>query len=365
MHELMFMPEQERLDFEFYWKESFGALGNRKNPGGDLENNGVDYSQYLIPWCKGNSVSVDQNTLKEPRDIISLLINNYKNALHKIDSGKSDRRVVMRNRSCGITYYDIKDKLQQEPFAKSTRRGRLHTGDLTHKWTRVERILQLLLWSDHIALFSTDQNWDEKLQTKIKEKITNDITTGRGLVSERNQHYICNIIYERKSEGAHLRISANQKGWDTFVRDHFGAPLGIDGLTAGDMSTEGMMAQPKTIPYPLHLIFAECIARAFAVKGEWGKNQTIIRRNINDLAIDGNGSSISLDAYYNEFSRNGAGHMADFMIQRSIGDNTSATYKLMKIKDSEPWEWRIMLDPDMIRWRELGRERERERGNNE
>ena len=34
----MFMPEQERLDFEFYWKESFGALGNRKNPGGDLEN---------------------------------------------------------------------------------------------------------------------------------------------------------------------------------------------------------------------------------------------------------------------------------------------------------------------------------------
>jgi hypothetical protein len=72
------MPEQERLDFEYYWKESFGALGDRKNPGGDLENNGVDYSQYLIPWCKGNSVSVDQNTLKEPRDIISLLINNYK-----------------------------------------------------------------------------------------------------------------------------------------------------------------------------------------------------------------------------------------------------------------------------------------------
>ena len=110
------------------------------------------------------------------------------------------------------------------------------------------------------------------------------------------------------------------------------------------------------MPYPLHLIFAECIARAFAKKGEWGKNQSIIRRNINDLAIDGNGSSISLDDYYNEFSRHSAGHMADFMIQRSVGDNTAATYKLMKIENSLPREWRIILDPDMVRWRELGRE---------
>ena len=359
------MPEQERLDFEFYWKESFGTLGSRKNPGGDLENNGVDYSEYLVPWCKGNSVSVDQNTLKEPRDIISLLINNYKNALHRIDSGKSDRRVVMRDKSCGITYYDIKDKLQQEPFAKTTRRGDLYTGQVTHKWIRVERILQVLLLTDHIALFSSNQNWDEKTQNKIKVKIETDISTGRGIVSEaKNQMYICDFIHSRKSEGAHIRISANQKGWDTFVRDHFGAPSGIDGLTAGDMGTEGMMALPKTMPYPLHLIFAECIARAFAKKGEWGKNQSIIRRNINDLAIDGNGSSISLDDYYNEFSRHSAGHMADFMIQRSVGDNTAATYKLMKIENSLPREWRIILDPDMVRWRELGRERERERGDN-
>ena len=356
------MPEQERQDFEFYWRESFGNLGDRKNPGGDLENNGVDYSQYLIPWCKGNSVSVDQNTLKEPRDIISLLINNYKNALHRIDSGKSNRGVVMRDKSCGITYYDIKDKLQQEPFAKSTRRGNLHTGQVTHKWIRVERILQLLLWSDNIALFTSNHYSDPKLQNKIKGKIETDLTTGRGLVSDRNQMYICDIIHSRKSEGAHLRISANQKGWDTFVRDHFGAPSGIDGLIAGDMSTEGMMALPKTMPYPLHLIFAECIAKAFAKKGEWGKNQMIIRRKINDLAIDGNGSSISLDDYYNEFSRHSAGHMADFMIQRSIGDNTAASYKLIQIEDSIPREWRIKLDPDMVRWRELGRERERERG---
>jgi len=356
------VPEQERQDFEFFWRESFGNLGDRKNPGGDLENNGVDYSQYLIPWCKGNSVSVDQNTLKEPRDIISLLINNYKNALHRIDSGKSNRRVVMEDKSCGITYYDIKDKLQQEPFAKSTRRGNLHTGQVTHKWIRVERILQLLLWSDNIALFTSNHYSDPKLQNKIKGKIETDIATGRGLVSDQSQMYICDIIYSRKSEGAHLRISANQKGWDTFVRDHFGAPSGIDGLIAGDMSTEGMMALPKTMPYPLHLIFAECIAKAFAKKGEWGKNQMIIRRNINDLAIDGNGSSISLDDYYNEFSRHSAGHMADFMIQRSIGDNTAASYKLIQIEDSIPREWRIKLDPDMVRWRELGRERERERG---
>lgn len=357
------MPEQERVDFEHFWQNSFfGNNGIKKDPGGDSENNGVDYSQYLIPWCKGNSVSVDQNTLKEPRDIISLLINNYKNALHRIDSGKSDRRNVMANKSCGIDFYDIKDKLQSEPFAKFSRKGKVHTGDITHKWVRVERILQLLLWSDHLALFTSNQSWDQKLQQNIKEKINNDLTTGKGLVSERSQMYICDILMTRKSLGGHLRISANQKAWDTFVRDHFGAPKGITGLSPGDMSTEGMMAQPKTMPYPLHLIFAECIAKAFSKKGQWGKNQMTIRRNINDLAIDGNGSSISLDDYYNEFSRNNAGHMADYMIQRSIGDNTSATYKLVKIEDSIPLSWRIILDPDMIRWRELGRDRERERG---
>ncbi len=357
------MPEQERLDFEYYWVKSFFDSNSiKKDPGGNLDNNGVDYSQNLIPWCKGNSVSVDQNTLKEPRDIISLLINNYKNALHKIDSGKSNRQTVMRDKSCGIDFYSIKDKLQSEPFAKFSRKGKVHTGDLTHKWVRVERILQLLLFSDHLALFTSNQNWNKNLQQDIKEKITNDLTTGRGLASERSQMYLCDVLLKRKDSGGHLRISANQKGWDTFVRDHFGAPSGIDGLKPGDMSTEGMMAQPKTMPYPLHLIFAESIAKAFAKKGQWGKNQMIIRRNINDLAIDGNGSSISLDDYYNEFSRNSAGHMADFMIQRSIGDNTSATYKLVKIEDSEPRSWRILLDPDMVRWRELGRERERERG---
>ena len=56
--------------------------------------------------------------------------------------------------------------------------------------------------------------------------------------------------------------------------------------------------------------------------------------------------------------------MADFMIQRSIGDNTSATYRLTQIENSDPLSWRIVLDPDMVRWRELGRERERERGEN-
>ena len=359
------MPEQERIDFEYFWNKSFfDEDGNNKDPGGDFTNNGVDYSQSLIPWCKGNSVSVDQNTLKEPRDIISLLINNYKNALHKIDSGKSDRRTVMRDKSCGIGYYDIKDKLQSEPFAKFSRKGKVHTGDLTHKWVRVERILQLLLWSDHLALFTNNTSWDQKLQQNFKDKISYDLTSGQGLVSERSQMYICNMLLTKKGSGGHLRISANQKGWDTFVRDHFGAPSGIDGLKAGDMSTEGMVAQPKTMPYPLHLIFAECIAKAFAKNGQWGKNQMIIRRSINDLAIDGNGSSISLDDYYKEFSRNSAGHMADFMIQRSIGDNTSATYKLVKIEDSKPLSWRIILDPDMVRWREMSRERERERGEN-
>ena len=43
------MPEQERQDFEYFWGKSlFDENGNVKNPGGEIDNNGVDYFQNLI-----------------------------------------------------------------------------------------------------------------------------------------------------------------------------------------------------------------------------------------------------------------------------------------------------------------------------
>ena len=80
------MPKQEMEDFFRFWKESM-ILNEReaRNPGGVSKTEGVDYEKYLIPWCKGNSVSVDQNTLREPRVLITLLIRKFRDAIKKQD----------------------------------------------------------------------------------------------------------------------------------------------------------------------------------------------------------------------------------------------------------------------------------------
>ena len=108
------MPEQERGDFNSYWNESMLDEGDlTKNPGGDPNNNGVDYYNSLIPWCKGNSISVDQNTLKEPRDLISLLVTNYKNALYRLDSGYKrgrNNKPPILDHTSGVNFFDIKEK---------------------------------------------------------------------------------------------------------------------------------------------------------------------------------------------------------------------------------------------------------------
>jgi len=53
------VPAQDLADFAEYWSLSmFNSDGTEKQPGGNPDNGGVDYSEYLIPWCKGNSVSV-------------------------------------------------------------------------------------------------------------------------------------------------------------------------------------------------------------------------------------------------------------------------------------------------------------------
>ena len=64
------MPLQEWNDFCVYWRESMiDPVTDLPRPAGGSEHvvdgvTGVDYSKQLIPWCKGNSGSVDQNTLQ-------------------------------------------------------------------------------------------------------------------------------------------------------------------------------------------------------------------------------------------------------------------------------------------------------------
>ena len=54
--------------------------------------------------------------------------------------------------------------------------------------------------------------------------------------------------------------------------------------------------------------------------------------------------------------------MADYYLTRSVGDQTAAEFDLKEVEGSDPKSWVVKVDPLLIRWRELARDRSRERG---
>jgi hypothetical protein len=354
------MPAQELADFAEYWNLSmFQEDGRLRNPGGNPENGGVDYSQYLIPWCKGNSVSVDQSTLQGPRDLISLLLGKFRKRLYLVESGAARRL----GHQSGVTLNDLKPKFGQ-PFTKFNRRHQAR--DINPRWLDLERLLQVLLADGHIALFSESETLHPR-QQQIIDMIRNDGQTRgllvigeRGQPRYRDQMYIANSLDQSEETFGHIRMSRS-KGWELYLRDHYGAPDGVEGVIPGSLTGDAISFSNKAMPLPLHLVFAETMARAMYRGNEWGKNQSVIRRRISDIAIEGDGTSVSLDEYYTIFAQESAPHMADYFLGRSTGDIAAAKYEVFEVPDSDPKSWRARLDPDMVRWREIRRDRERER----
>ena len=147
------MPQQELADFAEYWNLSmYDENGKLRNPGGNPESGGVDYSQYLIPWCKGNSISVDQSTIRVPRDLISLLLGKFRERLYSVESGAARRL----GHQSGVTLDDLKPKFSQ-PFTKFNRRHEAR--DINPKWIDLERLLQVLLADGHAPSQAERNNW--------------------------------------------------------------------------------------------------------------------------------------------------------------------------------------------------------------
>ena len=343
------MPAQDLADFAEYWNLSmFDDSGRTRVPGGLVDEGGVDYGKYLIPWCKGNSVSVDQTTLRHPRDLVSMLVENYRSDIYRCDSSPRKRL----DHTCGVTFDDLV-RMFGKPLGRGGRRG---VGGLSFDWVRLERILgQMLVFGD-IAIFSNSNTLHPR-QNNIAEAIR----TRGSLANSWDEMDICRALEKRRDTLGHIRLS-RKKGWELYIRDHYGAPSGIDGLIPGNMVGLAPTRRASTMPYPLHLVYAETMARAMSRDGNvWGKNQSVIRREISDAVIDGNGSSLPLDDFYLIHSRNGASHMADHTFQRSIGDLSSARYELKEVPNSDPKAWVVKIDPELIRWRENRRERDRMR----
>jgi len=353
------VPGQELEDFANYWRESMinTDTGEPRPPGGsehldEFGVNGVDYANQLIPWCKGNSVSVDQTTLQLYRTLISALVENYKSRIRLVDAIGSIEKI---NHTAGLTSRDIK-MLYGDPTTRATRR--YATGEPTRNWKNAESLFVNLLVGGHISLYSSNNTLSNE-QSRIIKDINNDLASkeewmGRG---------ICQELTKTEGKGGHLRLNLEQ-GWETYIRDHYGAPAGVEGAIPGSLREDIIVPPntPQTMPLPLHIALSETLARAHGHgKGEntWGKNQSLIRRQIADKAIDGEGDRIPLDDYYIIFSRNSAGHMADSFFHRSISDKSAARYELIEVVNSKPKKWDVKLEPEFLRWRELRRERKR------
>ena len=355
------MPQQELADFAEYWNLSmYDESGKLRNPGGNPESGGVDYSQNLIPWCKGNSISVDQSTIRVPRDLISLLLGKFRGRLYSVES-RAARRLGHQS---GVTLADLKPKFGQ-PFTKFNRRHEAR--DINHKWIDLERLLQVLLADGHIALFSGADTLHPR-QNEIIGKIRNDGNT-RGLVvvdeergqpKFRDQMYIAAALSKSLQTFGHIRMSRS-KGWELYLRDHYGVPDGGEGTIPGSLTGDAVSFSNKAMPLPIHLVFAETMARAMYRGTPFGRNQSKIRRRICDSAIDGDGTTIPLDEYYTIFAQEDAAHMADYFLGRSTGDIAAAKYVVEDVPDSDPKSWRVRLDPDLVRWRENSRIWERDR----
>ena len=335
-------------DFDAVWRRAiFEEDGSKKFAGT------VDYSD-LLAWSKGNSISVDQSTISMGRSLMTLLADRLRNCLIKSDEG----RLAMRHwdRRAGATLTDL-----EKEFGTKVRMGRKYAFKVNRKWFRIESILQELFIRNNIDLY-----WDDN--TLIFDSVKREFARAFSDTTNVESHermYISEFLSVNSDRGAHIRLSHENKNWDVYIRDRYGAPPGVFGVEEGNLE-EGLTLGPKYLQADLHLAYGETIARKVSWKNgkERGLNQYKARVKICDLATKNDGK-ISLDAYYRIFFRQGAEHMADYYLTRSVGDRTAAEFQLHEVEGSDPKSWLVEVDPGLIRWRELHRDRRRERGDDE
>jgi hypothetical protein len=361
------MPKSELNDFINYWDSSMrtvigGQLSNRPPGGSGIAVggiSGVDYNSTLIPWCKGNSVSVDQRTLDPYRQVFQVLIGKAHNRLTLIDQGKlNDARI-----NSGLNYEDL-EKLYDKARAKGSRR--VAGGKFDKNWKKAETLFINLLQNNHIQLYENNDTHAKVIQGEILKQLNLGIHEKNWDKEDENEwmlHGICCFMRKYCNKGGHIRIN-EAFGWETYIRDRWGAPGGIPGTIAGNL-TKKYVGIP-TMNIPLHYVLAETLACAMMGgrgEKEWGTNQSKIRRDMADKALDHPlNNRINLNDYYMIFSKHSAAHMADSYFLRHIDDKTSARYELIEITGSNPKQWDVQFEPEFLRWRTNQRNRTRKTG---
>ena len=346
------MPLAEIQDFDRYWRQSMQDEDGNPRPEGGPESShegvaGVEYNKFLIPWCKGNSPSYDKTTMRISKWVLNKLVDRLRLMLRAQDMGKKSSM-----RSAGITSSDIESSM-----GKPVMSGK-NLGKFNPKWIAVEEVLLKLLEYNHIQIFSTLEQRSLDEEARVKDYLEN-----RGAEPLDMSAGICQFLTIKKTQdkGGHVRLS-RRFGWEAFVRDYFGAPHGVPGYVTGSLDQDVPKDLVPTMPIPLHLCLAETIANVTGnSRGVWGKGRIKVRREIVEGARPNSAGlvdRISLDQYYRIYAENNVLHMAETDLRSSNSNNASAEYELVEVNGSNPKSWDVLIDPYLIRWRELQRERE-------
>lgn len=342
------MIRDELDDFDYYWVEALLDQDRvTKNIPGESE-----YSD-LEAWSKGNSISIDQSTISIGRSLMTLLVDNLRKALTKMD-GPNGLSLDHEGKMAGVTISEI-----EAAVGFKSKRGRKYRDTLNPEWSRVEAILQELYSRKHIHLYENKNTGISKREESVIRNRIQNIE----VPIELGEFPISVFLTKNEDNGAHFRLNHSKYNWDTYIRDRFGCPPNTPGILAGNLY-EITSETDTYISFDLHLAYGETISRKISQfhGKERGLGQLEARMKICDLAAQNDGF-LSLDQYYRIFLRYGAEHMADYYIYRSIMDKTAAKFQLHEIKGSNPRQWMVEVDPILLRWRELSRQRDRERNN--
>lgn len=352
---------RELEDFTDIWNRTFfhpetgrvrPAGGTTVKDGDGIE--GVDYAE-LIAWTKGNSVSTDQHTIHDFVEYFDMLFAKMRDHLMLVDLGKEPDLA-------GLTYRDFTKKGQLVAGRGSRR---YNAGWPTDKGEKVEVLLCQLLRGGLVDLYLDEKTLNTNAINSILEEI--NVTSAACLQDDtfiRGRGVIYHLSISLGQRG-HVRLS---RAWETIVRDHFGAPVGIPGAIPGSLTAVLPANTARTMPVPIHYAIAEVLAkyRKAVVGGlsAWGKNQLKVRQALCDLANDRGSDTVSLNDYYRIYREHSVLHMADSELSRSEVDASRPSYVIQEIPGSSPIQWTVTLDPGLIRWRINQRTRQQLREGN-
>ena len=336
------MPIEELSDFEELWKDSMidATSGDVKLPGGPT-NGGVNYTP-LCDWSSGNAMSIDPTTDSTARDVMACLVDNMRSSLRLLDADPNSHTF---NQNAGLTG-DMMTLMLGKPVRKKDR-------TFNPKWVVAESFLQYMVANGHAILYS---NKNTLANDKVTEVVAN-VRAGNVPGTMQGRAMIVGTLLTARHD-AHVRIN-NVNGWETYIRDFFGAPDGLATAAPGSLSDRVPVGTARTMPLPIHEVLALTWSRANASStSNWSTVQYEVKKILTSEAIRNNTNRISLDRYYQVFTELKMGHMSDYCLGQ-VADSTSRNNFTLVDIGTAPQQWEVEFEPALLRWREYHRTRGR------